>query len=168
MKNNSSWYVVYTKPRQEKVALENLLRQSYQAYLPQVKTVKRARNQIEPCLEPMFPRYCFFRPAHSEHSVAPANSTFGVLRLVRFGVAPATVDSHVLDQIRVFEQQQNTAEFSALAPYKAGQRVLVDAGPLKGLEGLVSEVAEERVIVLLNLLGRESRIAVPPDWISAA
>ena len=36
-----AWYLIYTKPRRERAALENLERQGYQAYLPRVRVRRR-------------------------------------------------------------------------------------------------------------------------------
>lgn len=37
----AQWYVMYTKPRQEIVALENLQRQNYSVFFPQARVQKR-------------------------------------------------------------------------------------------------------------------------------
>lgn len=42
----------------------------------------------------------------------------------------------------------------------------ISAGPLKGLSGIVSLVAEVRVTVLLSLLGREKPVAIPADHLT--
>jgi len=39
--------------------------------------------------------------------------------------------------------------------------VLIVDGPFKGLEGIVSSVAEERVSVLMTLIGRERSLEFP-------
>jgi len=41
------------------------------------------------------------------------------------------------------------------------------SGPFKGLEGLVSRIAEERVSVLMTLLGREREIELPAADLAA-
>ena len=38
---------------------------------------------------------------------------------------------------------------------------MVVEGPFKGLEGIVSSVAEERISVLMTLLGRERSLEFP-------
>ena len=54
-----SWYLIYTKPRQERVALEYLQPQSYATYLPLMRNQRRRKGRYVRTVEPMFPRYLF-------------------------------------------------------------------------------------------------------------
>jgi transcriptional antiterminator RfaH len=51
------WYVVYSKPKQERVALENLKQQGYDVYLPLMRNRRRQRGRYITLIEPMFPPY---------------------------------------------------------------------------------------------------------------
>lgn len=156
------WYVVHTKVRQEQVACDNLARQGYAVYLPRIKVLKRSRRLRcqEVQLEPLFPRYLFIQPSSPEHSIAPVRSTLGVTTIVHFGQAPAVLRPELLTSIRDFETRQNTADLDAISPFRNGGRVLVVDGPLAGLEGLVSCVSQERVVVLMQLLGQDTRVTL--------
>ena len=55
------WYVIYTKSRKEKVALQNLNAQGYDAHLPLIKLEKIIRHKKAVIEEPLFPRYLFIR-----------------------------------------------------------------------------------------------------------
>jgi len=156
------WYVVHTKPQQEQVACENLARQGYAVYLPRVKVLKRSRSHRCQKLqfEPLFPRYLFFQPGTPEHSIAPVRSTLGVTTIVRFGQTLAVLQHGVLKSIRDFEARQNAAGLEEISPFRTGESVLVVDGPLSGLDGLVSSVSQERVVVLMQLLGREARVTL--------
>ena len=164
------WYVVHTKPQQEQLAVDNLTRQGYSVYLPRIKLLKRNRRLRcqELRLEPLFPRYLFIQPGSSELSIAPVRSTLGVAALVRFGQAPAVLRYDVLLGIREFEARQNEAGLDAISPFRDGERVLVVDGPLAGMEGLVSSVSDERVVVLMQLLGRDTRVNLSHDQLLVA
>lgn len=155
---DSPWYVVLTKPRQEVLARENLARQGYFAYLPRLKVLKRGRSRQEVRLEPLFPRYMFVQPSSSQHSISPVRSTHGVAALVRFGFTLAVLRPETLRGLREFESRQNARDFELLSPFHPGTKVSVSDGPLIGLEGLVSSVSRERVIVLMQLLGHDTRV----------
>ena len=157
------WYVCHTKPRQEARALENLVRQGYCTWLPQMPAWQRNKT----VLIPMFPRYLFLRPANPQQSLAPVRSTLGALGLVRFGVDAATIRESTLEDLRSVEAKLLGATFSDYAPFKQGDRVHVVSGPFKGLEGLVSRIAEERVSVLMTLLGREREVELPASSLKA-
>lgn len=152
------WYVVHTKVRQEQTACENLARQGYAVYLPRIKILKRSRGRQRAQLEPLFPRYVFLQPGSAAHSIAPVRSTFGVAALVRFGLEPAVMRPQTLNGIREFEARQNAASDEDISPFQRGERVRVAEGPLTGMEGLISEVSQQRVVVLMQLLGQDTRV----------
>jgi len=162
------WYVAHTKPRQERVAQENLLRQGYGVYLPLLKVFKALRNQQETRFEPLFPRYIFFQPADARQSIAPVRSTQGIAAIVRFGQVPAVLLPETLKTIQAFEAAYNASSFEEISSFKPGKAVVVTEGPFAGLEGLVSMVSEQRVVVLMHLLGQQQRLKFSPHQLSMA
>lgn len=162
------WYVAHTKPRQERVAQEHLLRQGYSVYLPLLKTFKSIRNRQDARFEPLFPRYIFFQPADAQQSIAPVRSTHGITAIVRFGQVPAILLPETLKNIQAFEARQNAASFEEISAIKPGQTVVVTDGPFAGLEGLVSMVSEQRVVVLMHLLGQQQRLKFAAHQLSVA
>lgn len=157
------WYLVYTKPRQEQVALVNLQQQGFETYLPLYKTLRKtpADAAASPAVfEPMFARYVFFRPATARQSIAGARSTRGVCSLVSFGSEPAVVPHDVIDAIRNCEQSRNQADLATLSSLQPGCHARLRNGALKGLVGVVQVVSAKRVTLLLELLGQEQRIQV--------
>lgn len=161
------WYVIHSKPRQEQVALDNLLRQGYHAWLPQIKVAtvgkRSARKADILALEPMFPRYLFVRPANDEQSIASVRSTLGVSTLVRFGDRPATIDHRTVCDIAHLELAQHQLDYHQITPFQPGVAVQIVSGPLAGLKGLVSMSSSERVFMLLDFLGRQQKICLRPE-----
>jgi len=164
----SPWYVAHTNPRQERVALENLARQGYGVYLPRLKVLNRRCKLQQVGFEALFPRYIFFQPCHSEHSIAPVRSSQGVTTIVQFGGVPAVLQPQMLQSIRDFESRQNTADFVELSALRPGKTVVVTTGPLAGLDGLVAVVSSQRVIVLMRLLGEQTQVNVSHDQLRVA
>ena len=154
------WYVIHTKPRQEQLAAENLLRQAYRVYFPKIKQLKRSRGRQHAQLEPLFPRYIFLQPDSAAHSISPVRSTLGVSTLVRFGQEPAVMRAETLHAIREFETRRNAACDEDISPFQPGVRVHIADGPLAGMEGQVSDVSNERINVLMQLLGQDTRVSV--------
>lgn len=160
----SSWFLAYTKPRQEVVAQLNLERQAYQTYLPLYKALKKSAMDADGSgqivFEPMFPRYVFFRPGNMRQSVAAARSTRGVNSIVSFGFEMAMVPSQTLAAIRIFEKQRNETDIQSINPFQTGDKVRLVGGGLQSLEGLVHSVSAQRVKLLLEILGREKLVSV--------
>lgn len=51
------WHFLFTKPRQEKLGLTNLMNQGYEAYLPIVSKEKISHDKKIAINEHIFPRY---------------------------------------------------------------------------------------------------------------
>ncbi|CAM3566421.1 transcriptional activator RfaH [Polaromonas hydrogenivorans] len=165
---NSSWYLTYTRPRLETVALQNLQQQGFDAYLPLYKCLKKTEAGTQAIFVPMFPRYVFFRPSHPAQSIAPVRSTRGVAQLVRFGNELASIRSEALDAIRQLEQQRNAADVAELSALRPGHAVRFHNPALNGLEGLVKSVSSLRVTVLLEFMGREQLVSVEHHQLKVA
>ena len=148
------WYLAYTKPRQEQIALSNLQQQGFDAYLPLYKKFKKTEQGPVALFEPMFPRYILLRPSKPEQSISVVRSTKGIASLVRFGFEPAQIHDDLVQRIRQLEQDRNQATLQELGNLKAGQTVRLQHTALGGIEGLVQSVSSKRVAVLLEILGR--------------
>ena len=164
----SSWFLAYTRPRLEAVALQNLQQQGFDAYLPLYKRLKKTDSNIEAIFEPMFARYVFFRTTHQAQSIAPVRSTRGVAHLVRFGYEMATIRPDTLDAIRQLEQERNAADVAELSSLRPGHAVRFRNPALSGLEGLVKSVSSRRVTVLLEFMGRQQLVSVDHHQLEVA
>jgi len=155
-----SWYLVYTKPRQEEVALTNLARQGYGAYMPRVREARKRQGRKIMVVEPLFPRYLFICLDTHTDNWGPIRSTFGVASLVRFGQDPARIPDELVDFLKAREGGAGLHEW-AEQKYRAGDKVRVAEGAFRGYEGiLLARNSRERVVVLLDILGRQVRTKV--------
>jgi len=156
------WYLIHSKPRQERRALENLERQGYPCYLPIFTVQKIRRAKLTTVEESLFPRYLFIQLSVGPQGMdwGPIRSTMGVSRLVRFGLEAAKVDQRIINFLR----ERETA-FREEPPehFTPGERLTVIEGPFAGLDA-VFQIAdgEKRVIVLIEMLARQVKVAVAP------
>lgn len=156
----SVWFLAYTRPRLETVALQNLQQQGFNAYLPLYKCLKKTDSGRYAAFEPMFPRYVFFRPAHANQSIGTVRSTRGVGHVVSFGHVPAIIRPDTLRAIQQLEQERNAADVTALCNLRPGTAVCFADPAFVGLQGLVKSVSGQRVSVLLEIMGREQVVTV--------
>lgn len=148
------WYLVHTKPRQEKCALENLERQGYECYLPTFPKEKLLQSGVAIADEPLFPRYLFIRlgQGHTDQSWTPIRSTKGVSRLVRFGVNPAKVHDGLIDSLRATEA---SVQANPEPLFTSGEQVRLTDGAFAGIEGVYRITdGDRRVMVLIELMGK--------------
>jgi transcription elongation factor/antiterminator RfaH len=153
------WYAVHTQPHRETRAAANLQNQGFAVFLPlHRKTVRHARR-FRTVTAPLFPRYLFVCLAVGRDRWRCVNSTYGVSRLVMEGELPKPVPPGVIDEMQAIA---DPAGLLALDPRLApGQQVRIVTGPFTGLVGkLLTLDDNQRVDVLLNILGTPTRVAV--------
>jgi transcriptional antiterminator RfaH len=158
-----AWYLVQSKPRNELRALENLVRQGYETYLPLMEVERLQRGKLLKKMEPLFPRYLFLHLEEGNDNWGPIRSTLGVAGLVRFGQAYAVVSNEVISAVR--ERTQDIKK----TLFESGDTIRVVSGPLLGLEG-VFEIAdgEQRSFVLLEFMQKQQRVLVSTADLRAA
>ncbi|MDH3689347.1 MAG: transcription/translation regulatory transformer protein RfaH [Gammaproteobacteria bacterium] len=162
------WYLVYSRPRQERIAMENLERQGYESYLPLIKRHRRRQGRRVVQVEPMFPRYLFICLDTQTDNWAPIRSTRGVNRLVRFGLDPAVVPMDLLEILKARENEEGVQNVSPV-DFRHGDRVRISEGPLMGYEGIfLAKSSQERVTILLNVVNKQMRIKANPAQLETA
>ena len=157
MKN---WYLIQTKPKQEAIAEENLSNQGYTVFNPQA----RINNKVVA----LFPRYLFIQLDNKSQNWSPIRSTKGVSNFVRFGLQFAKVPESVIDciQNRIEETREKYINLGRLKP---GTEVQITEGSFKGCEAIFKSYnADERIILLLKIIGQEQEMVVPNKHVVAA
>lgn len=155
------WFVIHTKAGGERLAEGNLTRQGFEVYLPfRIKTARRGNKGVG-TKTPLFPRYLFIRIDLSDEPWRKINNTFGVSYIVSFGDRPAPVQDHVIDEIRSRETEEGVIDLSKLQTLAQGDRIKIADGAFTDRTGIFQCSADkDRVIVLLNLLGRQATVKV--------
>lgn len=163
-----SWYVVQTQPRSETKACFNLRRQGYTTYLPQYLKPRRHARRTDRVPAPLFPRYLFVRIDPACPRWMPIRSTIGVTDIVRRGNQPAPLADAIVQEIH---RRENESGFVVLKPacaFRPGDRVHVIGGAFADRTGLFEcATDDERVVLLLDLLGRAVRVELALEDISA-
>jgi transcriptional antiterminator RfaH len=164
-----AWYAVHTRPQAEMKALENLLRQGYEAYLPRYRTEIRHARRLQTVLRPLFPRYLFAGIDRAAMRWRPILSTVGVSDLVCSGDGPLPVAPEIVEALRA---QEGAGAFDALARRhtpRLGELVRISAGAFEDMIGRLVELRDQdRVVVLLDLLGRKVRAQIQAEAVEAA
>jgi transcriptional antiterminator RfaH len=161
------WYAVQSKPRQEDTAEQNLQHQGFQTYLPKISVRKLRRDKWTKAVEPLFPRYLFIQVDAQQTSLAPVRSTQGVAALVRFGQLLRPLPDSVINYLKQTENPDTHRHDADEWLYQPGDNVEFLGGAFAGLKGIFKAVsADERAMVLIDLLGRQNTIGVNMDSIA--
>jgi len=153
------WYAVHTHPRAEGKAEFNLRRQGFDVYCPRLQVQRRHARRVDTVLRPLFPRYLFAAIDVDEQPWRAVNGTFGVASLVGRGERPAPVPEGLVEAIAAREAE--TAGIVLPPPsFRPGELLVLEDGPFRDLAGRFERMSDaERVTLLLDLMGREVRVA---------
>lgn len=161
------WYVAQTHRRDEEKAAWHLRRQKFSVYLPRYLTRRRHARRVDWVKAPLFPRYLFIE-MDSEHTQWRCiNSTFGVSRLVCNGDRPAPVPEGIVEDIVARSDKRGLVRLDRMRPFSQGQKVQIMFGALTERVGMFECLTDEdRVVLLLDMLGRQVRIKLPLETIA--
>jgi len=163
-----AWYLLYTKPRQEQRADENLKRQGYTTYLPLIAARKRKERRYVDVVEPMFSRYLFLNLDCENDNWGPIRSTIGVSGLVRFGHAPAKIPDALVEEIQAHADTDGVYRKKQTS-LKKGQRVRITDGVFAGYEAIFQATSsKERVLLLLDFAGKEAPVELAEGLVVSA
>jgi transcription antitermination factor NusG len=156
----ADWAVAHVKARTEKVLVEFFDKRHVKSYLPMVRHRRVYGARVRESLLPLFPGYVFFDKAGiSYHHVFDSRKVAQVL----YTDNPAKL-KHDLENIALaLAAGQDITE---IAPPKPGQRAVVVAGPLKGLEGeVLRQSGKTTLIVRIEFLAKAAELAIDEAYL---
>ncbi len=113
-------------------------------------------------IEALFPRYLFLHVDPTAENVAPVRSTQGVTGIVRFGGRLTEVPRSFIESLIAAVDDHSGAVELPTPRLELGDNVTILEGPFEGLHGvLLARNGEERVRLLITLMGKEARITLP-------
>jgi len=162
------WYLIYTKPRSESLAEENLQRQGFHTYLPWLANPPQERARRVLPVAPLFPRYLFVEVDAGQQSVAPIRSTYGVSNIVSFGGRLTPVSGDLIEALKE-QAAADGLHHSASHDFRKGDCVRITSGPFEGLQGIFHVPSGcDRVLILLNVLGKTSSVSIGRQHVAPA
>jgi transcriptional antiterminator RfaH len=164
----SQWYVAQTHPRAEAKAAEQLNRQGFHVYLPNFRKRRRHARRVETVAAPLFPRYLFVSVDMATQRWLSIQSTIGVTRLICNGNVPAVVQDGIVAALKQREDENGFIKLSP-RPFRLGEELRVLDGAFTGTLGMFEGMTDnERVTILLDLLGRKVRVSLDLESVVAA
>lgn len=152
MKVMKKWYLIKTKPRQEKIAVYNLENQNFHVYCPFAF--------INSKFVALFPGYVFINLDENIQNFSPIRSTKGVLHFIKFGQNLAKIPDSIIDFIR--ENENSTSrKIKNLNEFKKGDKILITEGVFKNCIAIFKSIkSDDRVLLLLEMMGKEQTINI--------
>jgi len=159
-----TWYVLYTKPRNEKKVTRLLQEKGVEVYCPMQEIIRQWSDRKKKIQEPIFRSYLFVKMDDYETESARVLRTAGTVRFLWWLGKPGTVREDEIKQIKDFLNQYRKAEISV--NITEGQEVAITEGPLKENTGVVLRVKGNIVTLHLKSLGWNITAQVPMQSIS--
>jgi transcriptional antiterminator RfaH len=161
------WYVIRTKPHQERRAEFHIKQLGVETFLPLLRQGKTSRHAPKTVIAPLFPGYFFARFDIQRHYRAVSYAG-GVHKIVEFGGKPARVSEVLIEAIK--GNMDNG--YVTVKPHRLqkGQIVQINGGPLAGLQAVfVREMPERnRVLLLFKALGFHARLVLAAEDVGLA
>jgi transcriptional antiterminator RfaH len=164
----ASWYAIRTHPKQENRAEQNLNAWGVETFFPRIRDCRFNEFTSEPSyfIKPLFPGYLFARFVLNNllHKV---RFTRGVHGVVCIGNDPAPVDDRVIE---IVASQIDEAGFVKIGvDLEPGAKVLIQAGPFKGLTGIFEQEASaaDRIKILLDCVSFQARVEIERNHVKA-
>lgn len=158
------WYAIRTKVNREKDVDKRLRGLGLEVFLPWMRTRRRIGSRFHWALTPLFPGYLFCR-LDMVLSGKAARYSPGVRDFLTFGSRIAEVSESIIQVLRE-RCPAGIAEIDSVNA-KPGDIVRINEGPFSGLEAVFEQKlrGSDRVAVLLDILGRQTRIVLPHETI---
>ena len=149
--DNVSWFAIRVRSNFERIAMAHLRERGYEEFAPSHKTERNWSDRKKEIDQFLFPGYVFCR--FNPQNRMPVLTTPGVVDVVGWGKTPAPVPDEEIERVR---RMVESGLLVSPWPYlELGQAVLIERGPLTGMEGILVEVKGRcRLVVSINLLKR--------------
>jgi transcription antitermination factor NusG len=144
-----AWFVLYTKPQQEKKVVEGLEKLGIAVYCPMVLELKQWSDRVKKVETPLLKSYVFVNIEESQR-----NTVFqinGVVRYLFWLGKPAVIRAAEIETMqRWMEAKDAVVKVSSL---QIGHKIILESGAFKGQEAVVKSVKNAKLELMLTSLG---------------
>jgi len=156
------WFALRVKSGHEKSVAACARNRGFEEFLP-LRRSRRVWSDRTKLLDvPLFPGYVFSRlnPVNR----LPLLTIPGAMQFVGIGKVPLPIDDA---EIIAIEAAVRSGLYTTPYPFlQVGERVLLESGPLAGVEGILVKLQNrDRLVVSVTLLQRSVAVSVERDWI---
>jgi transcription antitermination factor NusG len=158
------WYALTVKHQHEASARSALEFKGFEALAPTYRARRRWSDRVKEIDLPLFAGYVFCRFPFTER--IQVTDAPGVAKVVEFGGAPAEISEAEIAAIRIA-----MASKLPLRPWpylKPGDRVLVEHGPLRGVEGTLLREESNclQLVIGIEMLQRSLAVQMEADMVT--
>jgi transcription termination/antitermination protein NusG len=157
------WYALWVKSNREKLIAAALQQKGYEQFLPLYRTERSWSDRLKDLELPLFSEYVFCRldPLHR----LPVLTIPGAISFVGIGNNPTPIEDSEITALQTIVRAG-----VPVVPWpflQVGERVRIERGPLREIEGVVTELKNGlRLVVSVGLLQRSVAVEIDRDSIT--
>jgi transcription termination/antitermination protein NusG len=160
---SQQWFALTVRHQHERRTSDALQDKGLETLMPVYRSRRAWTDRVKEIEAPLFPGYLLCRFALEEK--LRVMNTPGVAKIVGFGGAPVPVRESEIEGL-----QAVISSGLALRPWpylKAGDRVRVERGPLRGIEGtLLAERGRLSLVIGVEILQRSVVVQLEQDMVT--
>ncbi len=156
--NEKIWFALYTKPRSEFKASQQLAGVEVEHYLPTITRLKQWSDRKKKVTEPLIRGYIFIYATENQRLASVEQPS--IVRCVFDGGHPASIPEWQIDNIR--KMLSLKSEIIVYNGIVSGTKVKIKNGPFEGVVGIVTNNEMGKSIsISIDLLNRSVITRVP-------
>ncbi len=145
-----NWFVLRTKPRQEKKAAIALSNDGYEVYIPLKETIKLWSDRKKLVEEPIIPSYIFIHISEkNRHKIFPA---LGIVNYMFWLKKPVIIRDKEMKKMREWFDSHATEEIKS-REIVLGNEVRIESGIMSGKEGIIEKIGNKYLTLTIPQLG---------------
>ena len=162
-KQDQHWFAIYTKSHFEKKAVDALIEQGFEAWVPLLKTLRQWSDRKKWVEVPLFNSYIFVRS--TRNVVKKALQVNGAVYVVSFSGKPTAIPNEQIEWLRLLLASSEKFEVS-LEDFSFGDLIIVEKGVLHGMKGkFVNYKGKSRVLLQIDAINQNLLIEINPGFI---
>lgn len=162
------WYVIHTYSGYEEQVAENLKQRVeslgmedsiFRILVPKEKEIEIKNGRRRTVEKRIFPGYVLVEMIVTDDSWYIVRNTPNVTGFIGLGVRPTPMAKEEIERI---QKRMGVEEPKYKIEFKVGDLVRINDGPLKGFEGKVTDIDEDKgkIKVLVSMFGRETPVSL--------
>lgn len=160
--DKNQWFAIQVRCGREQLTATHLRVRGYEVFLPCYRELRRWSGRPKEIVRALFDGYLFCQI--DGEIVGKIVTAPGVVGIVSNGRSPVPVATREVEAIQHIVQSRLSTE-----PWNAphlGERVRLEAGPLRGIEGVVLvSKSRHRLVVSVSLLQRSVAVEIDSAWV---
>lgn len=159
------WYVLHTKPRNEKKVTRLLEQKGVRVYCPLRESIRQWSDRKKKVAEPVFKSYVFVYMDDYKEENVKVLMTAGAVRFLWWVGKPGVVREEEIQAIKNFLENYKNAEITV--DFKPGEIVEVMEGPFKENKGELIQVRGNIAVIHIKALGFSMKAQIPVQSITS-